>query len=299
MNRNNYFEVIEASPQWDDRQIAIHVRNYEKADPNTKQDALRKLLNPQERMLSELTTFHDPDYTAQITEDGRYRSFIRCLTETPDNDMNLSPNLTWYLYRKVTAHPEFINMPASFDRILQEIRSDVWVLHSLALIYERYAEDCRETGKTDLMMKMIEKSVSCWVEIFGRGGFLQETYTWRKFSGTSKEEICLQVWRNFIGRIPESSYEQFREQLTMNRIKPACVYLNIIKRLTSFGELGAAANTVLDRMVSDLIREADAICFRGKVKTGYTGDYEGVFSFLHGLYDSAGNMERVLLYEAG
>ena len=299
MSQNNYFEVLAASPQWDDRQIAVHVRSYDKVDPNTKQDALRKLLNPQERLLSELTTFHDPDYTAPITEGDRDGSFLTCLAETPDNAVNLSPHLTFYLYRRVTAHPEFINIPSSFQQILQDIRADVWVLHSLALIYERCADHCKETGKTDQMMKMVEKSVSCWVEIFNRGSFLQETYTWRKFAGTSKEELCLQVWNNITGRTPESSYEQFKEQLNMSRVKPACVYLNLVKRLTSFGELGIVANAVLDKMISDLIKEADAIFFRGKVKTGYTGDYEGVFSYLHDLYGGVGNLERLLLYEAG
>jgi len=280
------------------------VRAYDKTDPNTKSEALRKLLNPQERMLSELTTFRDPNYTAKIEEGDKYRAFLLFLLESEELHIDLSPNLTWYLYCKMVNHAEFGNIqgvsdPHVFKRILDDIRQDVFVQHSLALIFERYADYCKDAGNTGMMLKMIEKSLSCWIEVFNQSNFYTQTYTWKRFAGSSREEICLQVWKNFIGRIPENSYEQFKSQLSRNQVNQACIYLNTVKKMTSYGELAETAGLVMERMLSDLIREADAIFFRGKVKTGYTGDYDGVFACLCQIYARVGNIERLLLYEAG
>ena len=304
VNRINYFEVLEASPEWDERQIANHVRSYNKVEAHIKQEALRKLINPLDRFQYELTTFHRPDYNALTTESVMYCDFLHFLTGIPVLSWLISPCLTHYLYSGFVNHSLFKSLEKDsyanqsiYVRIREDLLRDSWMLHSIALLLERYAEYYREIGDLQNSAKLTVMSSEYWISLFERSDIYKETYTFAKLSGTPKEAMCLQVWDNMKRRLLDDIYEQFKQHMDRADTEKAFMNYSAIKNMSDKNLLRDAAVSLMDKMLSDFIKYIDGMFLRGRVKTGFSGDYEAIFKCLDKLYGSIGNIERLLLYE--
>lgn len=301
----NYFEMIKASPAWNERQLATHIQRAGDLPTHKRNEALQILLNPKKRMYQEIKTFRDPSYDSTIS-DHKYTEFIGYLLDDKTFASMVSPNLTSYLYRKFEAHADYNNLNGGekarttlYDLISKDLAKDPWVRHSLALLYERYSSYCEEKGDLHKSLDILERSISYWVKLLDRKKFYQQFYTYQQANNEKRKQECAEVWFGVFEDLVKEQHDKFCMYLGKGDLEKAALHYNLVNKVSAHKQLEKSTNNILDMMISELIKKMDSIFNTGASGTNISGNYDAVFDYLDQVNLKLARSQRLLLYELG
>ncbi len=299
----NHFETIEASPAWDDKTITMHIQRSPSLPAHKKNMIRQKLLNPKERMLQEIKTFHDPDYSVEVSDD-KYTGFINDLLDDEVFAASFSPALTNYLFQKFKSHSHYPELNDSkedranlYSLILKDLKKDPWIIHSLALLYERYYLFLKEKNELGSALKQLETSMDYWVQLLEDNDFHQNFYTYRQAKGEKRKKECAQVWLEIFEEMIKKQHDRFRSYLATADMKNAALYFKMVEKMCGYEKLKDTATTTLDLLISDIINELDNTFKAATMETNYSGDFDAVFNYFKKINAYIGQNQRLITYE--
>lgn len=270
----NYFEMLEASPFWDERQIVLCIRRCQNIDAHIRQEVLRKLMNPSERLINELMTFHEPVYDNEITNNSKYKKFLLTIFNSNEFVNTLSINQTNYLYKKFLENSDL---------------NDPWAKHSLAILHKRFALFQEEKGIYVDAKNHWKYFADYWSDFLTSENLLKETGTFTNYAGTTKEVVCLKTWNSMYQNMLNEINDDFKQAIKEKNYDVLGLRYSIIEHFKGKAIDNGDAVKLQDSMIGEIILQAESILDKSK--------YELFFDFIDKIKEVIiCDNERLLFY---